>query len=306
MSFSVYPFACCTQACFVTPLYDEAGTAKRLTHAELAHRRLRSRTLIEDAICRFPYDLVVAISEGRAFEFGYGHIARLLLLRRALAIIAARLGPVESRRFVGSGQRLISLGVVSLIGLHLYGCCTWLVAARLEDAGRPSWLTLAADEAEGEPPDTWPWWAKYVRAFDRGFLVVLGEGQRGRTHEEVALALAGVLGGTVWLAYFTSTMVQLVANMNASEERARAKIGSVAHFCKHAQLPKEIEARVRKHLEHVLLAKRIPFETDRLLCELSPPLRSEVALHRCASPPAAALARALSPALQPRAQTTQR
>jgi hypothetical protein len=38
------------------------------------------------------------------------------------------------------------------------------------------------------------------------------------------------VGGVAWLAYFTSTMVQLVTNMNHMEEIARAKIGRDATF----------------------------------------------------------------------------
>ena len=98
---------------------------------------------------------------------------------------------------------------------------------------------------------------------------------------QIALALFGVLGGTLWLAYFTSTMVQLVTSIDLEMERARAKIGRVAIFSKHAALPSELDTRVRAHLEHVLLAKRLSLDTAELLAELSPPLRSEVALHRC-------------------------
>ena len=42
--------------------------------------------------------------------------------------------------------------------------------------------------------------------------------------------LCGQVGGVAWLAYFTSTMVQLVTNMNHMEEIARAKIGRDATF----------------------------------------------------------------------------
>ena len=84
-----------------------------------------------------------------------------------------------------------------------------------------------------------------------------------------------------WLAYFTSTMVQLVTNMNHLEELARAKIGRVATFCRHARIPTELAWRVNAHLEHVLLAKKVDLDTNELLAELSAPLRGEVALHRC-------------------------
>ena len=95
------------------------------------------------------------------------------------------------------------------------------------------------------------------------------------------MALLEQVGGVAWLAYFTSTMVQLVTNMNHLEELARAKIGRVATFCRHARIPTELAWRVNAHLEHVLLAKKVDLDTNELLAELSAPLRGEVALHRC-------------------------
>ena len=72
-----------------------------------------------------------------------------------------------------------------------------------------------------------------------------------------------------------------MTNMNHLEELARAKIGRVATFCRHARIPTELAWRVNAHLEHVLLAKKVDLDTNELLAELSAPLRGEVALHRC-------------------------
>ena len=87
--------------------------------------------------------------------------------------------------------------------------------------------------------------------------------------------------GVAWLAYFTSEMVQLVTNMNQRDELARSKISRVEVFAHHARLPSELNLRVKKHLEHVLLAKKIDLDTNELLAELSAPLRGEVGLHCC-------------------------
>eukprot|EP00966_Prymnesium_polylepis_P021110 485655-Prymnesium_polylepis.1 len=51
-----------------------------------------------------------------------------------------------------------------------------------------------------------------IRSFDRTLLIVVGEGDHGESGEEIALATAGLLCGTVILAYFTSTMVSLVGS----------------------------------------------------------------------------------------------
>ena len=91
---------------------------------------------------------------------------------------------------------------------------------------------------------------RYVHACDRGLLIIHGEGDHGDTHEEVAIGFVGLLGGTVFLAYFTSTMVQLVSNLNLEQEAAAAKIGRVETFCKGSKLPAEVSRRIRAHTCH--------------------------------------------------------
>ena len=60
-------------------------------------------------------------------------------------------------------------------------------------------------------------WARYVRAFDRALLIMVGEGNHGETHEEIAISAGGLLVGTAFLAYFTSTLVSLVTSLNQVE-----------------------------------------------------------------------------------------
>ena len=96
-------------------------------------------------------------------------------------------------------------------------------------------------------------------------------------------SVLGQLMGVAWLAYFTSEMVQLVTNMNQRDELARSKISRVEVFAHHARLPSELNLRVKKHLEHVLLAKKIDLDTNELLAELSAPLRGEVGACTCTS-----------------------
>ena len=61
----------------------------------------------------------------------------------------------------------------------------------------------------------------------------------------------------------------------------RQRIGRVSHFMRNANLPKELRRRVLRHLQHVLLEKRLSLDASDLLRDLSQPLREEIALHRC-------------------------
>ena len=140
-----------------------------------------------------------------------------------------------------------------------YACLQWLLSERLRKCGRGSWTANAAVGMWEGTTELWPWplWAQYLHSFDRTVTVILSGGVRGGTHDETALALAGQMAAVAWLAYFTSTMVQLVTNLNASSEHARAKIMRVNAFCRHARIPSELNHRVKAHLEHVLLAKKL-------------------------------------------------
>ena len=122
---------------------------------------------------------------------------RLLLLQRAWTLLSTRVtgGP----RFFSPAVRLLLLSVYSLVALHWYACLIFLTSRVLAEAGHHSWLS-------GEPWSSWPVWARYVRAFDRALLTIIGEGERADTHLEVAISCAGLLIGTASLAYFTSSM----------------------------------------------------------------------------------------------------
>lgn len=74
-------------ACFVTPVWDEA-TGALLSHRAVAKRYLRSGELIIDISARCPWDALVTGSSALSF----GHLARLLTLRRALLILNSRVG----------------------------------------------------------------------------------------------------------------------------------------------------------------------------------------------------------------------
>jgi len=124
-------------------------------------------------------------------------------------------------------------------------------------------------------------WARYVRSFDRALLIMVGEGYHGTTHAEIAISCVGLLIGTAFIAYFTSTLVSIVTSLNQAEEAAHQKIERVGEYLRNSHLPSELQARVREHLQTVLLDKKLVLDPDHLLREVSFPLRAEVALHRC-------------------------
>eukprot|EP00324_Dicrateria_rotunda_P001380 CAMPEP_0206166166 /NCGR_PEP_ID=MMETSP1474-20131121/23088_1 /ASSEMBLY_ACC=CAM_ASM_001110 /TAXON_ID=97495 /ORGANISM="Imantonia sp., Strain RCC918" /LENGTH=692 /DNA_ID=CAMNT_0053570009 /DNA_START=131 /DNA_END=2209 /DNA_ORIENTATION=- len=185
-------------------------------------------------------------------------------------------------RFMSPASRLLVLFGMSLIVVHWY-CCLLFLIGRLNP--ETSWLRLYAPGSPLPLPEgpwyTWPNYARYARAFDRAMLIFIGEGVHGETHLEVLYSCLGLLLGTVFLAYFTSTMVTLVTLLNQAEEAARMKVVQVSDFLTSSNLPPDLCRRVDDHLHAVLVSRKIQLDTTDLLGELSEPLLAEVALHRC-------------------------
>ena len=211
---------------FAVPHEDE-NEGQLLSHRRVALRYLRS-DLPVDVLCRWPWDAIAAACYGAPLRLSFGHLARLVSIRRALVILETRAG--SRPRFVGPAQRLATLCTVSLVIVHWYACATWKLSHTLWREGEDSWVAQVVEGRWEGSSVPWPWpdWACYLASVDRALNNVLAGEQRGATHYETALALLGQVGGVAWLAYFTSTMVQLVTNMNHMEEVARAKIGRVA------------------------------------------------------------------------------
>ncbi|KAL1515913.1 hypothetical protein AB1Y20_002527 [Prymnesium parvum] len=250
---------------FVTPGY-------RLGRVVYSHRAVardyicgRADGLLVDVLSRFPWDAAAGSS-----GFSYGHLARLLLLRRALVVLRTRVR--GSPRFLPPSLRLLLLLGTALLALHWYTCLLFLASRRLDHPD--SWLASV-------PWSEWPAWARYLHSFDRALLIVTGEGVRGETHEEIAISCVGLLVGTASIAYFTSKLVSIVASVNEAVEAAHTNITRAAEYLTQSRLPPPLQRRVREHLQAVLLEKRLVLTPQQLLCELSPPLRSEVDLERC-------------------------
>jgi len=61
----------------------------------------------------------------------------------------------------------------------------------------------------------------------------------------------------------------------------RQKIELIITLMRSERVSLQLQQRVRYHLEYVLLERKLSADTNSLLAELSPPLRSELALSRC-------------------------
>ena len=269
---------------FFTPLWVVGS--RKFSHRTVALKYLKDGRIAYDLVCRLPWDLFfLPLYGGLSFGYGYGHLARLLLAPRTFAIVNDPFGRQSmggTPVFVNPARRLSTLMWSSIVVIHCYACITWLVTVNLEGLGRTTWLSL--DDGGSSSWADWPWWARYARALEHALLIVMNNGvPDGVTHEEVVLGLVGLLGGIVWLAYFTSTMVHLVTTLNQSSERALEKISAIKTFCQHANLTPELRGRVMSHLEYVLLVRKLDFDWKKLLFELSEPLRAEVSLQRCKS-----------------------
>jgi len=80
---------------------------------------------------------------------------------------------------------------------------------------------------------------------------VTGEPNSVETDLEVAIACVGLLAGTAFIAYFTSSLVAIVTSLNQAQEAALQKLNQVGEFLADARLPTELTDRVLSHLQTV-------------------------------------------------------
>lgn len=208
-----------------------------------------------------------------AYCYSYRQLTRCYFagrLVRALTVATNHAFPaLGEQRATASFVQLV---LHSLLPLHWYACLLY---------GLPR-LMGAAEAAEAwvadSNVDASPLWARYVRSFDRGLLIVLGEGGHGETDVEILVSTLGLLFGTGLLAYFTSRIVEILTSTNHFEQMTRQKIGRVISFMNAANLPPELVRRCTDHLQHFMLSTSLTADTKDLLRELSAPLRDEVAL----------------------------
>ena len=191
---------------FVTPVWHEG---KRILDHRVIMRQYARGWLLYDVLCRMPWDLFLPGVDG-PLAFDHGHLARLLLTPNALSLINDPFSKrkLEGRQtFVGPGRQLALLMFGSAVAMHWYASLWWLVGERLESDGRASWLTSSPRVNDWQ---SWPFQARYARAFDRALAFFIGEGDEGDAHDEAYLALFGRLGGIVWLAYAARTRIAAV------------------------------------------------------------------------------------------------
>lgn len=184
-----------------------------------------------------------------------GRLTRVYLLRyvwRSLSrtLDAAFPAPGASRAL----SRFLLLVGNCILVLHWFACIEYATARRaaaLVGASNTTSTWFGATQLEQRPI-----WARYLRSFDRGCLVVLGEGVHGDTDIEIGVSMLGLLAGTGLVAFFTSTVVEIVRSTNKFQEEVREKIGRVRDFLHDWDLPHELQRRCVQHLLHFMLERR--------------------------------------------------
>eukprot|EP00966_Prymnesium_polylepis_P179984 4166962-Prymnesium_polylepis.1 len=176
-----------------------------------------------------PWDLFLPGVDG-PLAFDHGHLARLLLAPNTISLINDPFSKrkLEGRQtFVGPGRQLALLMFGSAVAMHWYASLWWIVGERLESDGRASWLTSSPRVNDWQ---TWPFQARYARAFDHALAFAIGEGDGGDAHDEAYLALFGRLGGIVWLACMLQGLKPWLSNSTPAEPNDRCSDSCAADF----------------------------------------------------------------------------
>ena len=93
--------------------------------------------------------------------------------------------------------------------------------------------------------------------------------------------LLSITAGSMLYALLVASLTAVISEADPAARAYRAKVDTVNHYMRYAQLPRPLRSKLRDYLELAYPAK-CAFDEDAILDELTAPLRQEVHLHKCA------------------------
>ena len=94
--------------------------------------------------------------------------------------------------------------------------------------------------------------------------------------EKIFVMVAMMFGGA-YFAYMIALMVDVVTKKDANQNLFNERIDGVRSYCNAQDLPRNLQLRVVKYYKHLLRTKSA-FDEGKLLYDLSPSLRNEIAV----------------------------
>eukprot|EP00741_Cyanophora_paradoxa_P017165 tig00020960_g16577.t1 len=234
--------------------------------------------LVPDLLSSIPADLIADAGAAKAFR--YLKVLRVLRLARLLETVRAHglLSKLEARTglYPGAGRFLVLAAAIGLIA-HFF-CCLQFYAATFEGPGHvdpDSWVV--AHGLQDAPVSSQYliciyWVLTTLTTTGYGDIVPGSD-------REKAVTLFMFLVGAAVFAFLVGSVTNLAASLDRPAAVYRERLDALAAFLAYHRVPGDLARRIRAFYEHFLRGS-LAFNEGALLGDLSPPLRTELALFR--------------------------
>ena len=171
--------------------------------------------------------------------------------------------------------RLLRFGVTIIILVHVTGCF-WFFLAKMDDFGPDTWVVRYSYSSLSNIE-------LYILSIYYVFttLTTVGFGDiAAYTINERVFAIILMGFGVGFYSYTISNLSTIMENMDIRSANLKTRLATLNEFAKDSNLPKELKAKIRRHIVHNHEQNIYSwFSHDSLLKELPASLRTEISLH---------------------------
>ncbi|XP_068739809.1 potassium/sodium hyperpolarization-activated cyclic nucleotide-gated channel 2-like isoform X2 [Montipora capricornis] len=251
---------------------------------EIAIRYAKGWFII-DLISSFPFDYIVStasssqsgrlLSASRALRIL--RMAKLLSLLRLLRIsrLVRKIQQYEEvLNMTRSVIRFVNLISLMLLVAHWNGCMQYLVPV-LDDFPDDSWVTIHDLRYK-------PWTEQYFWALFKALshMLCIGYGRHPpQNMPETCVTITSMMTGATFYALFIAYSINVIQSMDSPGRSYREKLQQIEEYMSHRRLPVPLRDKITKYYEHRFQGKL--FDEERLLHEVSRPLRKSIINHNC-------------------------
>lgn len=236
-----------------------------------------------DLVSTLPLDLIISSSVGASTDRNLLRLPRLLRLAR-LARLLRLLRLFRLTRIFRKAQLHISINfaVIKMFKLALlviflahFMACLFFLVASLRDLDETTWVNVykISDASKEEQYLAALYWAVTT-------IATVGYGDIApRNHYERLFVLFALILGVTAFSYVVGSMSGLVQQMDFKAIEFHTRMAKVNSYLRYRKLPKNLQFKVREHYRYAFDSQAGIYEESAILSELSPALRTEVAIH---------------------------
>ena len=140
-----------------------------------------------------------------------------------------------------------------------------------------SWVARLQQDGVLDDDNAWSW--SYFNAISQMLAISTGV-KAPKRRVELWGYMGSILLGAMLYGFFVASLTTTISEADASAKDYRTKLDMVQQYMKHVRLPREMRAKLMQYFE-LRFPSRRSFDEQRIMSEISTPMRQEIALHKC-------------------------